>query len=52
VPPLDEVALRLGITVGALRMALSWIRQRFGEVFRKQVEATVPFAAAFDLFAQ
>ena len=47
--PQDEVALRLGITVGALRMALSRVRQRFGELFRKQVEATVPFASASEV---
>ena len=39
--PQEETAARLGMNVGALRMALTRLRQRFGAEFRQQVAATV-----------
>lgn len=40
--PQEETAARLGMNVGALRMALTRQRQRSGAEFRQQVTATVP----------
>ena len=48
----EAVANRLGISVGALRMALSRMRQRFGEIFRREVEATVTSGIPGDVDAE
>ncbi len=44
-----EVANRLGMNIGAFRMNLSRLRNRFGELFRKQVSATIPLGNRCDV---
>ena len=39
--PQAEIAARLGISVNALRVALHRLRQRYGQVLREQIAATV-----------
>ena len=44
-----EAADRLGMNIGTLRMNLSRLRKRFGDIFRQQVAATIPLGNRCDV---